>query len=88
LALGNLAQRFLVAVVAVPIWLALRQRKRAVLLHVNELRGEFEIHDATGRRPRLAGPLHELRGILIRERSKRDSDGDVTRTYTIAVSLN
>jgi len=75
------------AVFTLPAALARRQRRKAILLEVNELRGTFDIWDADNRRPTIGGPLKEVKTIAIRERTKRDSDGDVAKTYSVVFVL-
>jgi hypothetical protein len=75
------------AAIVIPIGLAVRERRRAVVVEVNELRGTIDIHDAGHRRPSTSGALTDLKTVVIRERTKRDSDGDISRTYAIAFVL-
>ena len=73
------------AISAGSIWAYRRQYLRAVLLTVDKFRSVFTIQHASTARAVRTGAIQELRGVTIREHQKRDSDGDLTKKYSVAL---
>jgi len=87
---GAMPQSFLVGCAWVVVsagstWAYRRQYQRAVLLTVDELRGHYRLQPAAAGRAERAGPLQELSGVTVREHQKLDSDGDLTKKYSVAL---
>jgi hypothetical protein len=74
-----------IVVIGGSLWAYLRQRNRARLLSIDDFRGTLSLAHAAARRPVRTAAVRDLQAVGIREKSKRDSDGDLQQAYAVAI---